>query len=239
MIYLVCLAFRRGFGRAKYYTRPSLLFCQPSLAYSNITPTVSRHSRITYRKLIFLKESSLFLLSALIDLNGSNPRSLPHIHQNTYFSFTSIIFVQCWLRPAFCCVLKELIYIHTKPWWPFTCLNKRLHNDRARVVGKQKRWVCALAASNLSLDWFKQKCAYGAGPALSKYHPAATVRRPDKTILPFLDLICYRVIIEPLLLSAMHFLSHTAAVCTSYHHAARLFCWDWLLCRLLSTNNVM
>lgn len=95
MIYLVCLAFRRGFGRAKYYTRPSLLFCQPSVAYSNITPTVSRHSRITYRKLIFLKESSLFLLSALIDLNRSNPRSLPHIHQNTYFSFTSIIFVRC------------------------------------------------------------------------------------------------------------------------------------------------
>lgn len=69
---LVCLAlntFRQGFGRAKYYTRPSLLFCQPSLAYSNITPTVSRHSRITYRKLIFIKESSLFLLSAVIDLN--------------------------------------------------------------------------------------------------------------------------------------------------------------------------
>lgn len=67
---LVCLAlntFRRGYGRAKYYTRPSLLFCQPSLAYRNITPTVTRHSRIAYRKLIFLKESSLFLLSALID----------------------------------------------------------------------------------------------------------------------------------------------------------------------------
>ena len=70
---LVCLAFntfRRGFGRAKYYTRPSLLFCQPTLAYSNITPTVSRHRRIAYRKLIFVKESSLFLLSAVIDLNG-------------------------------------------------------------------------------------------------------------------------------------------------------------------------
>lgn len=96
---LVCLAlntFRRGFGRAKYYTRPSLPFCQPSLAYSNITPTVSRQSRITYRKLIFLKESSLFLLSALIDLNRSNHWSLPHTNQNTYFIFTSVIFVLCW-----------------------------------------------------------------------------------------------------------------------------------------------
>lgn len=61
---------RRAFGRAKYYSRPSLLFCQPSLAYSNITPTVSRHSGIAYRKFIFLTESGLFLLSALIDLTG-------------------------------------------------------------------------------------------------------------------------------------------------------------------------
>ncbi len=54
-----------------------------------------------------------------------------------------------------------------------------------RVAGKQKRWVCALAPSDLSQDWFKQKCAYGGGPALSKHLPEASLGKPHKTVLPF------------------------------------------------------
>lgn len=58
-------------GEQNINTRPSLPLCQLSLAYSNITPTVTRHCRITYRKLIFVKESSLFPMSALIALHRS------------------------------------------------------------------------------------------------------------------------------------------------------------------------
>lgn len=61
-----------GFGRAKYYTKPSPLFCQPTLVYSNITPTLSRQGSNKSWELIFLKESSLILLSVLFLLNRHN-----------------------------------------------------------------------------------------------------------------------------------------------------------------------
>lgn len=99
---------------------------------------------------------------------------------------------------------------------------------------------CVLyAPSDLSQDWFKQKCAYGVGRALSKYHPEPSLKRPDKTILPFL--IRHRLCdwISSVIISALSSpQTRSGCFCTSYHHAASLFCRGRLLCRLLSTNSV-
>ncbi len=123
MIYLVSLApvclalntFSRGFDRAKYYTRPSLLFCQPPLAHSNITPTVSRHSRIKCRKLIFSKRKQLLLTVC------SNRFELGQSLITTSYP-PEYIFQFCikkYLRSAdkmsaFSCVVQQPIYIWTK-----------------------------------------------------------------------------------------------------------------------------
>lgn len=69
-------------------------FCQPALAYSNITPTVSRHSTSTYRKLIFLKESSLFLLSPPVDLNR-NQLTIHCYLISAKMHIISVIFAWC------------------------------------------------------------------------------------------------------------------------------------------------
>lgn len=82
--------------------------------------------------------------------------------------------MQCWFKKNLNCLVfwkSCSIPRHSADGW-LTCPNKLLHNDRGRVVGKQGRWVCALTAWDLSQDWFKQKCAYGAQPAISKHHPA-------------------------------------------------------------------
>lgn len=130
---IVCLVLRIFwcvFGWAEYYTRLSCIFFQPSLVYSNTPPTVSRHDGIMYSKLIPLKESILFPLSALIEFSSNNPRPC---WPQTFHGFTFFLVQIGVLLIRHCDVFWKSWLISTQHYlgW-FTCLNTLLHNERER-----------------------------------------------------------------------------------------------------------